>query len=129
LIAGCTSEEQFLPVKGRVLVNGQPLKGAGGAIAFVPDPAKGNASKHEPRAEIKAEGEYELKTVGRLGAPPGWYKVQVMAQMEPLGASKDPYAIPKWAVPIEYTKVEQTPISIEVVAQPGPDAYDLKVKK
>jgi len=127
-LGGCSGEERFLPVKGQVFVNGQPLKGATGAIAFVPDSTKGNATHHEPRAEINDAGEYEIKTVGRIGAPPGWYKVQVMAQRERLLGSKADM-IPRWAVPIEYTKAERTPISIEVVARPESGAYDLKLKR
>jgi hypothetical protein len=125
---GCSRADKFVPVKGRVTINGQPLAAAGSGIAFIPDTAKGNTSPHEPRGQLSATGEYELSTANQPGAPPGWYKVLVLAHSEPASA-KDPYAVPKWLVPIEYTKADKTLLSVEVVAQPAADAYDFDVKK
>lgn len=128
LLLGCRGEEKLYPVKGRITINGQPLKGAVGAIAFVADEEKGNQTKHEPRGEINADGEFELKTIGKAGAPAGWYKVLVMAQTEQVKVG-NPYAVPKWAVPVEYTKAETTTVRVEVIAEPGADHYHFDVKK
>lgn len=123
--AGCGRTDAVYPVKGRVTVNGQPLQAAGGGVAFIPDKDKGNNTPHEPRGALTPDGTYELTTAGKPGAPPGWYKVLVLAQAEsPAG---NPYAPPKYVVPVSYTKAEQTPVSVEVVAKPGPNAYDIDV--
>jgi hypothetical protein len=125
---GCSRDDKFVPVKGRVTLNGQPLPAAGSGIAFIPDTAKGNTSPHEPRGQLTATGEFELSTANQSGAPPGWYKVLVLAHSEPSSA-KDPYAVPKWMVPTDYTRADKTPLSVEVVAKPAAGAYDFDVKK
>jgi hypothetical protein len=128
LLGGCSSKsEQFQPVKGKVLVGGQPIKCGGGAVILVADASKGNTTQHEPRGALSADGDFEIMTIGQAGAPPGWYKVVVMAQ-DPASAS-NPYAPPKYIVTPEYLSADRTPLSIEVVAKPAPDAYKLEVKE
>src|SRR4051794_919497 len=67
--------EKFYPVAGKVTLAGKPLKV--GTVSFRPDASRGNTSKHIPTGAIDAAGNYELVTVGKKGAPPGWYKVLV----------------------------------------------------
>jgi hypothetical protein len=114
-------------VKGRIALNGQPFKSGGGSVVFMADTTKGNTTKHEPRGTLSPDGDFELTTIGQPGAPAGWYKVLVLAQ-DP-SSSSNPYAVPKYIVPTEYTTVERTPLSVEVVAKPSAGAYDLDVKK
>ncbi len=113
-----------VPVKGKVTVDGEPLKQ--GSIVFRPDADKGNTLALEPAAQIADDGTYELNTRGKPGAPPGAYRVTVMAQV-PLDP-KNPYSRGKLLVPQEYTAKDTTPLRIEVVDHPAPGAYDLPVK-
>src|SRR5262249_56251009 len=72
-LVGCGSPgETFLPVEGRVTFNGKPL--TKGTVVLYPDAGKGNASKHEPRGGIEADGRYKIFTPPKAGAPPGWDK-------------------------------------------------------
>lgn len=128
-LCGCAAEgDEFLPVAGTVTLDGKPL--SVGAVSFRPDASKGNGSLHIPTAEIDKQGRYELVTIGRKGAPPGWYKVLVFADANALGdpnASRPP--TPKWMMHEKYTEPSTTPLSIEVVATPAAGAYDLNVTK
>src|SRR5215813_12654149 len=72
---GCGSDG-FVPVTGIVLLDNRPL--AAGSIVFHPDETKGNTSLHLPAGEVK-DGKYELWTNRHRGAPPGAYKVVVIA--------------------------------------------------
>src|SRR6185312_4335453 len=120
----------FLPVAGTVTLEGQPLPA--GSISFQPDASRGNASMHIPMSPITADGKYELMTVGRKGAPPGWYKVLVFFNENDLAAvdglqRRSPR--PKSLIDLKYTDAQTTALFVEVVAKPAPGAYDLKVNK
>jgi len=126
LLAGCDQSGlgRIVPVKGTVSLDGKPVPS--GSLLFRPDAAKGNTSKFEPAATINSDGSYSLFTAEREGAPPGWYKVSVVAQE--LNA-KDPYAPAKSLVPTKYNDPETSGISVEVVEQPAAGAYDLKLTR
>lgn len=109
-------------VSGRVTVNGSPL--TLGSVRFVPDKARGNTTPTEPVGVIQPDGTYTLGTNGKPGAPAGWYRVTVTAAEQ--ADSSRPFAgkvhvAPKFNVP------EKSGLSVEVVAKPGPGAYDLQV--
>jgi hypothetical protein len=59
------------------------------------------------------------------GAPPGWYKVVVIAA-EPLNPD-DPYTPGKSYIAVKYNAPQTTDLSLEVVASPKPGAYDLEM--
>lgn len=127
LFAGCSDKETFYPVSGKILLEGKPLTGVGqGSVSFRGDTVKGNATMHQPTGAIGPSGEYELLTVGRKGAPPGWYKVVVSAYANKLEEGPVP---PRLLLEKKYYSEEMTDLSIEVVAQPAPGLYDLKVSK
>jgi hypothetical protein len=125
VVAGCTSDPvgRTVPVKGKVTVGGQPLKL--GSVTYWPNEAKGNTSKMEAGATINEDGTYELFTKGKAGAPPGAYKVTVVAQ--PIPDSTKPTQS-KSLVSSTYGSRDTTPLLIEVVENPAPGAYDLTVK-
>jgi hypothetical protein len=123
-LMGCSSGETRLPVAGKVMWHGRPL--TSGAVILRPDAAKGNTSKHEPRGTIDPEGSYQVATAGQAGAPPGWYKVGVVAT-EP-GDPNNPYAIRKSLIPAKYGDPEQSELSLQVVPAPTPAAYDITLK-
>src|SRR5438128_909127 len=74
--AGCGSSETFVPVEGQVKSGGKLL--AKGTIILYADASKGNTTKHEPRGAIDG-GRYKITTHPHEGAPPGWYKVAIIA--------------------------------------------------
>jgi hypothetical protein len=117
--AGCGGPKH-VPVAGRATVDGKPL--AGLVITFNPDPAKGNDARVSCVGRVGADGQYSLISDDgfkvRKGARLGWYKVTV--------SSPDDNLIP---VNKKYTNFRQTDLTVEVVADPQPGAYDLRFTK
>jgi hypothetical protein len=122
--SGCNTalEEMRIPVEGKVTLAGKPL--TTGTIILKPDAEKGNTSKHEPRGKIDSQGNYQVETALKSGAPPGWYKVGVMA-FEP-GDPKN-YVVGKSLIDEDYNDPDKTGVVIEVVKTPTPGAYDIKL--
>jgi hypothetical protein len=114
---------RIVPVSGKATLDGQPL--TRGVISFNPDPAKGNNVRAACTGRIKGDGQYEIFTDDgshvKKGAPLGWYKVTILSVTpgddKPLPVNK------------QYTDPDTTRLSIEVVADPKPGAYDLEFKK
>src|SRR5262245_27234201 len=81
LAAGCADSGvgKTYPVRGKVTIDGVPLTAPNTVILFKPDTAKGNNSPFEPTGTVDGEGNYTLRTKGKKGAPPGWYRVAVTA--------------------------------------------------
>jgi hypothetical protein len=123
-LAGCGGRFKLVPVSGTVTVAGEPLTQF--RLSFVPDTAKGNTTPVACQGRIDAQGRYELRTIavkgsdGGAGAPPGWYKVVLV-----VGIQGDPE--PNFDS--KYTNVNTTPLSVEVVDQPQPGHYDLKLTR
>ncbi len=129
LLCGCGREqgERFFPVAGTVQLDGKPL--TIGVVSYRPDAERGNKSMHVPTGTIDAQGRYELITIKRKGAPPGWYRVLVFADANTLetgGIAVHPIP-PRWLTHEKYTDPKTTDLSVEVVEQPAAGAYDLKV--
>jgi hypothetical protein len=124
---GCGNVDASLshtvPVVGHVTFKGRPL--TTGLVVFQPDRKKGNALPHEPRGGIDEEGNYELAVNGTKGAPPGWYRVTVIAT-EPFDPAK-PYVIPKTLIPLRYSDPKMSGFTVQVVENPATGAYDLKL--
>lgn len=119
------------PVSGKVTINGTPLTAASTIVLFKPDAAKGNTSLFEPTGTVDAEGNYTLTTKGKKGAPPGWYKVIVTAREDaPPVHPKTPKPhrpVSKSLLPAKYGQTQTSGLSIEVVEESAPGAYDLKL--
>jgi hypothetical protein len=98
-----------------------------GSVSFRPDASKGNSSTLEPSGDIGPDGTYKLSTNGKPGAPLGWYKVIVAADVP--SNPNDPYSMPKSIIGTKYADPNRTDLSIEVVEDPSPEAYDLRVSK
>jgi hypothetical protein len=121
-LVGCgRSGPTLVPVEGQVTFQGQPLKT--GSLLFQPDAAKGNSSTLTPSGTIGPDGRYKLYTQERPGAPPGWYKVGIVAQEAP---PNDPYAM-RSLIPQRYGDPQTSGISIEVSANAAAGAYDIKL--
>src|SRR5262249_48369003 len=123
--AGRSGVGKTVPVTGKVYLGDLPL--TTGSVSFRPDASKGNNSTLEPSGDIGADGTYQLATQGKPGAPPGWYKVIVAADVP--SNPNDPYSMPKSLISPKYADPNTTDLSIQVVESPSPGAYDLKVSK
>ena len=113
---------RVVPVSGKVTLDGKPLKGA--VVSFNPDQAKGNNQRVSSTGRINGDGQYEIYTDDgskvRKGAPLGWYKVTLLTGLP---------GSPPIEIDSKYLDMDKTPLSVEVVADPGPTAYDFKVTK
>jgi hypothetical protein len=124
---GCSGPtEQFVPVAGTVKVNSVPL--TVGSVSFRPDPDRGNTSQHHPTGPIAADGSFELSTLGRKGAPVGWYKVLIFADLNQQTGPVHP-VLPRWATDVKYTSEQTTDLFVEVLEQPPAGAYDFGLSK
>jgi len=118
----CSSEPPLPPlhpVKGKVTFDGNPVNA--GHVTLHPIQAEEN-----PRlmaGEIK-NGEFQIHTGGKSGAPLGKYKVTITPPMVP---SEQGTAVPNFNE--KYRDSMQTPIEFEVIATPDASRYDLKLKK
>ncbi len=123
-LASCGSDPvgKTVPVKGKITVDGKAL--TKGSVAFWPDEAKGNKSTFTPGAQVGEDGSFELYTNMKRGAPPGHYKVTVMAQTE---SDSTAPTKSKLLVPEGVTKKETTTLLVEVTEDPA-KTYDLAVK-
>jgi hypothetical protein len=131
LATGCGQGDsdlgRLVPVEGKVMLESKPL--TTGVVIFRPDASKGNTSKHEPRGQIDADGNYKVVTAQKKdGAAPGWYKVGIIATRQSTDP-KNPYALPKSLIPLIYHDQEKAPLALEVVEKPRPGAYDLHIGK
>ena len=134
--SGCADSSDVgrtVPVSGKATFENSPLTAKSTIIVFKPDASRGNTSPFEPTGTVDADGSYTLKTKGRSGAPPGWYKVIVTAREETDPTHpKSPQQrrpVAKSLLPAKYGQVETSGLSIEVVEKPAPGAYDLKLNK
>ena len=129
LLLGC-GNQQFCPVAGKVIQNGEPLNPRVGYVLFKPDIQKENNTMLEPSGTIDTNGSYEIYTEQQSGAPPGWYKVIVTASGESVKPSPDQSStrpLSKSLLSAKYGQEKTTPLSIDVVASPSAGAYDLNV--
>jgi hypothetical protein len=130
LPAGCGTYldgVRIYPVSGKILVDGQPLTNVPqGGVSFRPDAAQGNQTLHYPVGRINPDGTYELMTGGKKGAPAGKYKVLVNAIENKLEEGPTP---PRFILDDKYHILEKTDLVVEVVENPAPGQYDLKVTK
>jgi hypothetical protein len=122
--AGCKDEgEKLVPVSGAVTAAGKAVPS--GTLTFYPDGDKGNKSQHLPTGVLEPDGRFDIYVSGpRKGAPLGWYKVVVYAVDDPQPGKPNKYFVHR-----KYTEIGSTPLSIEVVENPTPDRYDMKLQK
>ncbi len=121
-LAGCGPRFKLYPVAGAVTVGGEPLTHF--RLSFVPDVAKGNTTPVSCGGRI-VQGHYEAQTLaatksdGGSGVPLGWYKVIVVLLPGDPPPNFDPTC----------TDVNKTPLAVEVVENPEPGHYDLKLAR
>ena len=124
IAAGCNSkDEKLAPVSGIVTVGGRPIPS--GNVTFYPESSKGAAGLHQPNGVIDASGRFELYVPdSKKGAPLGKYKVVVYAVDDPQPGKPNKYFANK-----KYADIATTTLSIEVVQNPEPGRYDLKLER
>jgi hypothetical protein len=115
-LAGCGP--RLVEVSGKATVGGKPLTKAG--VFFAPD--KDNPSKEIARGWPDENGVYHVQTGGSKGCPTGWYKVFVIVETKRGSSAPSP-------VHAKYLDPAKSPLSIEVVANPKPGAYDFNFQK
>jgi len=131
-LSGCGKKEgaKLVPVEGKVMLGDRLLKTDThtlGHVMLYPDKAKGNESLEVPMGTIDTEGHFTIATRTSQGAAPGWYKVAVTAA--PVVDPKNPYLKKTgWLMPERYIDKDTSTLTFEVVDNPAPGAYDLKLE-
>ncbi|MFN0019514.1 MAG: hypothetical protein ACKVP0_14740 [Pirellulaceae bacterium] len=127
VLTGCGGPVLY-PVSGKVLVDGEPL--TKGFVVFHPDDDRPIAGADLPRGELNKEGVYELRSGERVGAPPGNYRVVIVAQDMNSRAPDARSAVhpePKPLINRLYFDAEKTPLRADVKKDAAPGDYDQKV--
>ncbi len=122
LLSGCGSGQGFVPVKGRVLLDGKPVENA--AVMFEPEsggvPATGVTNRN---------GEFSLSTTGHgVGAAIGKHGVSVSKQVvaQPNRKVEEGEIVPmKYETPEKYASPRTSGINFEVKA--GMAAVELQL--
>ena len=74
---------------------------------------------------LQRDGSFSVLTNGQPGAPPGWYKVIVIATEPGANPNEDSRRL----LNARYETEATTPLAIEVVANPSPGSYDLQLSR
>lgn len=112
-IAGCDSGRSLAPVKGKVLLDGQPL--TTGLLVAIPPAGRG------ANGQIQSDGTFELSTNGDGdGAAIGTHKIAVIAYDGEPGAGPEA-GYGKLLVPKRYVNPETSGLKVEV--KPDEDNY------
>jgi hypothetical protein len=129
LLAGCGGNS-LCPVSGKVLVDDEPL--TKGFVVYHPDDDRAISGEDLPRAELDKEGVYELRSGNQPGAPPGKYRVVIVAQDLSTRAPDARSAVHPEPAPLihrKYFVLEQTPLRAEVKKEAAAGDYDFKVSR
>jgi hypothetical protein len=117
--AGCEPKEPMGKVRGKVTLNGEPVRS--GTVMM-----EGGPQAIALSAPIGKDGSYEMRTYEAIGLPPGTYKVAISAQRIAEGdaivlatdRTKPPPDGPK--IPEKYHTVDKSGLTAEVQAGDNP---------
>lgn len=140
LTSGCGRDLDTVPCRGVVTFNGQPVEQAN--VYFLRDGAPKGTPAPAAIAVTDSNGRFELKTGKHQGAMPGKYVVTVQKDNSaslnipeplPTGMSRFDYMkahnlFPRPLLPEKYSRFEQTPLQIEVSADPRKNEFELKLE-
>ena len=107
--AGCSRGPEIVPVRGKVLYNGEPL--AFGSVMFQPPGGQ------PARATIQSDGSFVLTTEAEGdGATVGPNRVRITSYeaQNPAAASEGEARLGKLLIPRRYTDIDTSGISVEV---------------
>lgn len=112
LPVGCGSAASSAPTTAHGVVQflGYPL--SGGMIVFAPDVHRGTAGK-PIRADIAANGTFELKVDGSPNIPPGWYRIAIA---EPSAAAGSYLYAPQTLFPVRLRRPDKSDLVRQVQA-------------
>ena len=113
-LAGCGGDRP--PVGGTVSLDGNPTEWMG-TVHFHPE---SSPTTKGPEGPLTGSS-YSVANAGGGGVRPGKYKVTITV---------DSATDPEVKVPMpdaKYKDASQTPLTVEVVSEPAPGAYDLKL--
>ena len=118
-LGGCGgSDLNLAPVKGKVTMNGQPVRAA--TVSFIPDSSQGTEGPMSAGV-LDDQGQFVLKTgSGENGAIIGFHKVTVACPLDPSqGSSPSGQAVPQAGttpcdVPAKYESYATTDLTAEV---------------
>jgi hypothetical protein len=119
---GCGPTENLppmLPVKGKATLDGAPL--TSGQVSLYPETIDPAVKIPPSSGSIDSNGNFEIFTGGKSGAPAGKYKVGVTPLMVPTQGGGAPPSLPQ-----KYMNDKDTPLKIEVVEG---GKYDLVLEK
>jgi hypothetical protein len=130
VFTGCSSGPALTPVSGTVTdADGKPFDGA--LVRFIP---QGETEGHGGWGRTDADGKYEItaQRLNRKGLRPGNYKVILTRLLAPDGKPLPPDARPietggKESVPGPYSKMQFTPLTVNVGSEPVVFNIPLKV--
>ncbi len=120
VFAGCGEGNGLVPVKGRVLLDDQPVEGA--AVLFQPDQGV------PATATTDAKGEFEMSTSQGKGATVGMNKISVAKQVAIASNRKteESEIVPmKSLTPPKYASPQTSGLSVEV--KRGMEPVELKL--
>jgi hypothetical protein len=132
LASGCSGGSKYLPVSGKVTVDGVAATPSGegwsGTVMYHPDEEKGMKPEGPPLlGTINDQGGYSITSGPRPGVPPGWYKVTV--DIKKASNPKDPYSLPVPLIGKRFNDPKETPFSVEVKPDAPAGHYDLPVTR
>jgi hypothetical protein len=104
-----------VPVQGKVTLGEKPLDGGWITFFSIDEKQKGVSVAEGP---IDKQGLYSVKSEGKDGAPKGKWRIAVDARGED-----------RFQVDSKYATWRTSTLVIEVVDNPPPGAYDLKLPK
>jgi hypothetical protein len=126
LAAGCGGGPKFVPVEGKVFIDNQTVQAGEtlkGYVVLYPDQSKGNLTQEYVKGDVGPDGSFKVFTGAREGAPPGSYKVTVdLARTNP----NNPYDY-KALIDGKYLEKEKSGIVFDVIENPEPGRYDIKL--
>ncbi len=116
------SGSELTPVEGHVTVPGKPSSLAHlkySRVWLYPDSARGNLYPRVSIGKIREDGKFKVFTDGKEGAPPGWYRVAVLAVEQ--GAAREQIKV----LDPKYADAATSGLSFHVTANAAPGEYDL----
>jgi hypothetical protein len=113
-ICGCGIRDRLStsPVHGTVTYRGKPLER--GTVVFLPEPGTPGppAVSH-----VRADGSYQLSTLGQDGASIGRHRVLVHLRRQPTKAEERQMGVVlESLIPEKYSRDDQSPLRLEVKA-------------
>jgi hypothetical protein len=122
---GCHEQagSELIPVSGRVLLDDAPI--GPGSLSL--RPIAGTGTWDQPAGMIADDGAYQVFTNGKPGAPPGNYAVVVFIHEQPPADGSAHPGLPQSLIPARYNDPARSGLSLNIVPDALPDAYDLRL--